>query len=61
MIDKVIEMTLDGRLTLIWIALGFILVAVIWEAWPWFVAHRRERNRRVYLAKRYGKNSKYLR
>ena len=59
--DKLIEMTLDGRLTIVWVALAFLALAVIWELWPWWVAHRRERSRRVYLASKYGKSAKYLR
>jgi hypothetical protein len=41
--DKVIEMTADGRLTLLWVALGFLALAVLVECF----AHRRERPRRV--------------
>ena len=59
--DKLIEMTTDGRLSIVWVALGFLVLAAVWELWPWVVAHRRERSRRVYLASKYGKSSKYLR
>lgn len=59
--DKLIEMTMDGRLAIVWVALVALVVAAVWELWPWWVAHRRDRNRRVYLARRYGKSAKYLR
>jgi hypothetical protein len=59
--DKLIEMTADGRLTIVWVALGFLVIAAVWELWPWVVAHRRERSRRVYLSQKYGKSAKYLR
>lgn len=59
--DKLIEMTLDGRLSLIWAFLACCVIVVIWEVWPWWVAHRRDRARRVYLAKKYGKSAKYFR
>lgn len=58
--DKIIEMTMDGRLSMLWLIPLFFVIAVVWECWPWWVAHRRERNRRVYLARRYGKSAKYL-
>lgn len=59
--QKLIEMTADGRLSLIWAFLFCCAIAAIWEAWPWVVAHRRDRNRRVALAKKYGKSAKFLR
>jgi len=58
--DKLIEMTMDGRLSLIWAFLVCCVIVAIWEVWPWVVAHRRDRNRRVALAKKYGKSSKYF-
>ena len=61
MLEKLIEMTADGRLSLIWAFLACCAVAAVWEAWPWFVAHRRDRTRRVALAKKYGKSAKFLR
>jgi len=59
--EKLIEMTMDGRLSLIWAFLACCLIVVVWEAWPWVVAHCRDRNRRVALARRYGKNAKFYR
>ena len=56
--DKLIEMIVDGRLSLILVPLALL---VVWELWPWVVAHRRDRARRVYLAKKYGKSAKYFR
>lgn len=56
--EKLIEMIADGRLSLILVPL---VLLVVWELWPWWVARRRERARRVYLAKRYGKSAKYFR
>lgn len=45
--DKLIEMTLDGRLSLIWVAVIFILGWGVYELW------------RVYRAKRFGKSARY--
>lgn len=59
--DKVIEMTMDGRLSMLWLIPLFFVIAAVWELWPWWVARCRERNRRVYLAQKYGKSAKYLR
>lgn len=59
--EKLIEMTLDGRLTMVWVGVAALILVVIYEAWPMIVAHRRDRARRVYLARRYGKSAKYLR
>ncbi len=59
--QKLIEMTMDGRLSLIWVFLAFVLLIVVWEAWPWVVAHRRDRTRRIELARRFGKNAKFYR
>ena len=56
--EKLIEMIADGRLSLILVPLALL---VVWELWPWVVAHRRDRARRVYLAKKYGKSAKYFR
>ena len=58
---KIVEMTMDGRLSLIWAFVACCAIVVVWEAWPWVVAHRRDRNRRVALARRYGKNAKFYR
>lgn len=49
---KLIEMLLDGRLSLI---LAFLIPLVVWEVWPLC----REHARRVYLARRYGKSARY--
>lgn len=54
--DKLIEMIVDGRLSLILVP---VVLLVVWELWPWVVAHRREHARRVYLAKKYGKSARY--
>lgn len=43
--DKLIEMIVDGRLSLILVPLALL---VVWEV-----------ARRVYLAKRYGKSARY--
>lgn len=53
---KLIEMIVDGRLSLILVPL---VLLVVWELWPWWVARRREHARRVYLAKKFGKSARY--
>lgn len=44
--DKLIEMTLDGRLSLIWVAVIFILGWGVYELL-------------VYLARKFGKSARY--
>jgi hypothetical protein len=51
--SKLVEMTFDGRLTLIWIGVATLVAAAIYELKPWFVAHRAKRARRIYLMKHY--------
>jgi hypothetical protein len=41
--DKIIEMTSDGRLSIVWVAISFLLLAAVWEC----VSLVRRRNRRV--------------
>lgn len=53
---KLIEMIVDGRLSLILVPL---VLLVAWELWPWWVARRREHARRVYLARKFGKSARY--
>lgn len=31
MIAKIVEMTMDGRLSIIWAAIALLLVAAVWE------------------------------
>ncbi len=59
-LSKLVEMTLDGRLTLVWIFVAFVVVVAIYELVPWFIAYRKHRARRIYLAKHYGLLAKYL-
>lgn len=61
---KIIEMTFDGRLSIIWIAIIALLVAAIYELTPWFIAYRADRkaklNRKLWLIKHYPNSHKYL-
>lgn len=49
--EKLIEMTMDGRLSLVWLAVGFLVLAVVVEG----VLSRRRSNRRVPESQRQGK------
>lgn len=49
--EKLIEMTLDGRLSLIWVAVIFILGWGVYELWSCRL--------RVYLARKFGKSARY--
>lgn len=46
--QKLIEMTMDGRLSMIWAVLIFVALAVVLEVW----SSRRVRNRRVSWGQR---------
>lgn len=49
--EKLIEMTMDGRLSLVWLAVGFLVLAVVVEG----LLSRRRGNRRVSSSQRQGK------
>lgn len=41
--EKIVEMTADGRLSMVWAFLAFVVLAAVLEVW----CSRRVRNRRV--------------
>jgi len=53
--DKLIEMTLDGRLSLIWVAVIFILGWGVYELW----SYRPGRKRSVTQCRMCGKSARY--
>ena len=49
--EKLIEMTMDGRLSLVWVFVAFLVVVGVYEAWPWLVERHYDRVRRIRRAK----------
>lgn len=49
--EKLIEMTMDGRLSLVWTFVAFVVVVGVYEAWLWLVERHYDRARRVRRAK----------